>query len=65
MTTIADTYIVPYPEALTTATAYAIQLGVDTGTQEGGQAPGGGPPRRTGRTFWRRSMFGTTSRAEQ
>lgn len=29
-----------YGEALTTATAYAIQLGVDTGVQEGGQAPG-------------------------
>ncbi len=29
-----------YNEALTTATAYAIQLGVDTGVQEGGQAPG-------------------------
>lgn len=25
--------------ALTLATTYAIQLGVDTGTQEGGQAP--------------------------
>lgn len=29
-----------YDEALTLATAYASQLGIDIGTQEGGQAPG-------------------------
>lgn len=46
MTTIADaarkisTELELEPDAaLTLATTYAIQLGVDTGTQEGGQAP--------------------------
>lgn len=37
--TIADTTDLGASEALTVATTYAIQMGVDCGVQEGGQAP--------------------------
>lgn len=36
---IMGRYGTPYPEALTTVTAYAIQLDVDCGVQEGDQSP--------------------------